>query len=179
MEKDARIRAANLLGAVALEAAHTAESAAAGVVGQTGAAAAALVVIAASPGRTVEQLRGALGLSQPGATRLIDRLVDEGWVDHGAVPGRRGFAVTLTKTGESKLAEVLKARRTALLDLLSALDEHAVDRLTGSLEQLLASRATGQSALERLCRMCERAACAACPVGHAVDELNEAGRAET
>lgn len=178
MNEHARVRTANLLGAIALEAAHTTESAAADVVGQTGAAAAALVMIAAAPGRSVEQLRGALGLSQPGAARLIDRLAQEGWVDHGAVSGRRGFAITLTKAGRKKLAEILKARRVALLDLLSPLDPDAADQLASLLELLLASRTTGQAALERLCRMCERAACSECPVGRAADQINEAAAAE-
>src|SRR5688572_21692095 len=65
-------RVANLLGALALEAADVQEAAARPVVGQGGAAAAALVTIAAHPGRSIEQLRAPLGLSQPGAVRLVD-----------------------------------------------------------------------------------------------------------
>ena len=49
-----------------------------GPVGETGAAASALVTIDAYPGRTIEQLRGPLGLSQPGAVRLVERLAAAG-----------------------------------------------------------------------------------------------------
>src|SRR5215212_1107099 len=89
-------RLANLLGALTLELAHAQEAAAAAVVEQGGAAAAALVVIAAAPGRTIEDLRRPLRLTQPGATRLVERLVRAGWVERGEVAGRRGLRLTLT-----------------------------------------------------------------------------------
>src|ERR671915_596339 len=56
---DARL--ANLLGAVALEGAGALDAATQPVVGQAGAAAAALVTIAAHPKRSIEQLRAPRG----------------------------------------------------------------------------------------------------------------------
>src|SRR3954468_18608968 len=114
-------RTENLLGALALAAANAQAAAAQAVVGQGGAAPAALVVIAASPGRTIEELRVPLGLTQPGATRLVERLGGAGWVERGAVAGRRGLRLTLTDAGRGVFAEMIAARRAALTPLLTPL----------------------------------------------------------
>jgi MarR family transcriptional repressor of emrRAB len=171
---DTLLRAANLLGALALDVADTQEQATSAAVGQSGAAAAALALVAASPGRTVEQLRGPLGLTQPGAARLFERLAEKGWVDRGGPGGRRGFQLTLTDAGRVKLEEILTARRAALLDLVVVLDDAELDQLVPVLERLLAARTTGRPALERICRLCDRAACLRCPVGRTMDVLLEA-----
>src|SRR3954470_24952986 len=114
-------RTANLLGALALEATRAQEQATHAVVGQAGAAAAAIVVIAASPGRTIEQLRAPLGLTQPGTTRLVERLVRAGWVDRAGPGGRRGVRLTRTATGRQIHDQMLAARRLALTALLEPL----------------------------------------------------------
>src|ERR687893_3171813 len=89
-DKPGNARLANLLGALALEGAGALEAATRPVVGQAGAAAAALVTIAAHPGRTIEELRAPLGLSQPGAVRLVERLADAGWGERTRPGGGRG-----------------------------------------------------------------------------------------
>jgi MarR family transcriptional regulator, negative regulator of the multidrug operon emrRAB len=169
-------RTANLLGALALEATRAQEDATHAVVGQSGAAAAALVVIAAAPGRTIEQLRRPLNLSQPGATRLVDRLVQAGWVERGGPGGRRGLELRLTARGRQVLDDLLTARRRALVNLLGPLSEAQHAQLSELLETLLAARIHDRADLERVCRLCERRSCARCPVGHALDVILEAGR---
>ena len=164
-------RTANLLGALALEVAHAEEEAAAGVVGQSGAAAAAIVVIAARPGLTLEYLRGPLGLSQPGVTRLVERLVSAGWVSRAGAGGRGGLALRLTPEGERVFDELLLARRAAVSAVLAPLTEAQQEQFAGLLETLLAARVGNRADLERLCRLCERRVCAQCPVGGALDEL--------
>jgi DNA-binding MarR family transcriptional regulator len=161
-------RLANLLGALALEAAGALDAATRPVVGQAGAAAAALVTIAAHPGRTIEQLRAPLGLSQPGAVRLVERLAHAGWVERTGPGGRRGFALDLTPQGESVLDDLLAARRAALAELLEPLGARERTQLTGLLEKLLAARSGDRSDLERLCRLCEWRTCDRCPVAGAV-----------
>ena len=173
--RDERARTLNLLGALALDVARTQEDATSAAVGQSGAAAAALVVVAAAPGRTIEQLRAPLGLSQPGATRLFERLASEGLVERGGSGGRRGFQVRLTERGRRLLDELLAARRAALAAFVEPLDDAELTQLTGLLERLLAGRTTGRPALERLCRLCERPVCSRCPVGHALDVRLAAG----
>src|SRR4051812_33047586 len=164
-------RTANLLGALALEATRAQERAVEAVVGQSGAAAAAIVVIAASPGRTIEQLRGPLELTQPGATRLVERLVRAGWVDRAGPGGRRGLRLTLTAAGRRVFEEMLEARRAALTELLAPLPPDRREQLGEALETLLASRVHGRPDLERVCRLCERGVCERCPVGGELDRL--------
>src|ERR687895_67620 len=94
-------RAANLLGALALDAAGALEAATKPVVGQAGAAAAALVTIAAHPGRSIERLRAPLGLSQPGAVRLVERLANLGWVERRGAGGGRGPGAPLGRGREA------------------------------------------------------------------------------
>jgi DNA-binding MarR family transcriptional regulator len=164
-------RLANLFGALALEAARAQDRAAREVVGQSGAAAAALVVIAASPDRTIERLRGPLGLTQPGAARLVARLEQAGWVDRRGPGGRRGVQLRLSESGRRVLDDMLAARRAALAAILAPLSASQQAALTGLLEALLAARVGDRADLERVCRLCERAVCERCPVGHALDQL--------
>jgi DNA-binding MarR family transcriptional regulator len=160
-------RTANLLGALALEAAGAQDAAATPVVGQAGAAAAALVTIAAHPGRTIERLRAPLGLSQPGAVRLVERLVAAGWVEREGAGGRRGLELRLTPGGEVVLDDLLAARRAALAGLLDPLSKSERAQLSSLLEKLLAARTGDRADLERLCRLCEWRICRRCPVARA------------
>lgn len=164
-------RTTNLLGALALEVADAEQAAVHAIVGQTGGAAAAIVVIAARPGCSIEYLRGPLGLSQPGATRLVERLVTAGWVDRAGAPGRRGLELRLTPDGERVFDELLLARRAAVSAVLAPLDTAQQAQLGELLETLLAARVGDRADLERLCRLCERRVCRQCPVGHALDRL--------
>jgi DNA-binding MarR family transcriptional regulator len=159
-------RVSNLLGALALEAARAMETVHEPV-GQAGAAAQALDTIGAYPGRTIEQLRGPLGLSQPGAVRLVDRLARAGWVAKAGSRGRRGFELRLTDAGETVVDELLARRRAALEELLEPLAASERAQLETLLEKLLAARTHDRGDLERLCRLCERRVCARCPVAAA------------
>jgi DNA-binding MarR family transcriptional regulator len=156
-------RTANLLGALALEAARMMETVREPV-GQGGAAASALVTIGAYPGRTIEQLRVPLGLSQPGAVRLVERLAAAGWVERAGSRGRRGFELRLTEAGQEVVDDLLARRRAALAELLEPLSDIDRRRLEGILEKLLAARTNDRTDLERLCRLCERRVCVHCPV---------------
>ena len=158
-------RAANLFGALALEATRTQQRVTAAIVGQSGAAAAAIVVIAARPGTSIEHLRDPLGLTQPGATRLVERLVTKGWVERSGPGGRRGLQLTLTETGHAVFEELLAARRAALSELLAP--------LSPAQRTLLAARVRDRADLERLCRLCERSVCSRCPVGSRLDHILE------
>jgi DNA-binding MarR family transcriptional regulator len=164
-------RTANLLGALALELACAQQMATDAVVEQGGAAAAALVVISASPQRSIEDLRLPLGLTQPGATRLVERLVQAGWVERGRSPGRRGLKLTLTACGQRLVDRLLAARRGALTTVLSPLTGVQQAQLSEILETLLAARVGDRADLERLCRLCERPSCNHCPVGRKLDVL--------
>ena len=166
LEPDART--ANLVGAFALEAVSAQERAIEGVVGQGGAAAGALVTTENYPGRTIEQLREPLGLSQPGAARLVDRLARGGLIERAGPGGRRGLELRLTADGEAIFDRLLLARRAALDELLAPLTDGERELLSGLLERLLAGRTDTQADSERLCRVCERRVCRRCPVAGAL-----------
>jgi DNA-binding MarR family transcriptional regulator len=166
-------RSANLLGALALETLSTQERAIQEVLGQGGGAAGALVTIHKYPGRTVEELRQPLGLSQPGAARLVERLVRSGWIERGGPGGRRGLEIRLTPAGEAMFDRLLAARRAALEALLAPLSDAERHTLDGFLERLLGARTETHADTERLCRVCERRACLRCPVARAAKEKRE------
>ena len=161
-------RTINLFGALALDAVSVQEQAATAAVGQAGAAAGALVTIGAHPNKTVEELRLPLGLSQPGATRLVDRLAQAGWVERAGAGGRRGLQLRLTPAGSEVVERIFAARRAALAELLEPLSAQDRKRLESMLERLLAARTGDGWDARRLCRMCERPVCRRCPVAHAV-----------
>jgi len=173
---DPLARTANLLGALALEALGAQEAAIAGVLGQGGAAAGALVTIHKYPDRTVEELREPLGLSQPGATRLVDRLVRGGWVERAGPGGRRGLRLRLTPAGDEMFDRLLLARRAALDELLEPLPAAEREQLDGLLERLLGARTETHADTVRLCRVCERRACLRCPVALAAKAKREGAR---
>ena len=160
-------RTANLLGALTLEATHVQQQTSEAVMGIGGAAAAALVTIQARPGWTIEQMRGGLGLTQPGAARLVERLTQEGLVERFGPGGRRGYELRLTAKGEDVLEQLFVARRTALTELLAPLSDRDQARLGELLEVLLAGRIGDRADLERVCRLCERRCCDRCPVREA------------
>jgi MarR family transcriptional repressor of emrRAB len=168
---DRAARTANLLGALSLEAARVQKEAALAAVGEAGAAAEALDTIAAYPDRTIEQLRAGLGLSQPGAARLVDRLAKAGWVERAGPGGRRGFELRITAEGVRVLDELFAARRAALSALLAPLSDSDAAQLTKLLEKLVAAPIGNRTDLERLCRLCERRTCRSCPVACALDRI--------
>jgi MarR family transcriptional regulator, negative regulator of the multidrug operon emrRAB len=168
-ERIGNARTANLLGALTLEAAHLQQEAGEGVVGIGGAAAAALVTIQARPGWTIEQMRGGLGLTQPGAARLVERLTQAGLVERFGPGGRRGYELRLTARGEEVLEQLFLVRRAALTELLAPLSDDDQARLGELLELLLAGRIGDRGDLERVCRLCERRCCVQCPVREAYE----------
>ncbi len=136
-------------------------------VGQTGAAAAALVTVDAYPGRSIEQLRRPLGLSQPGTVRLVERLQDEGWLRRRPTTGR-AVALHVTADGKAVVERILIARAAAVAELLEPLAEDSLRAMAAAAEDALAAATTDRPALERLCRLCERAVCERCPVAGAL-----------
>lgn len=163
------VRTANLLGVVALTLSERVREATEAAAGVGGGAAAALVHLQHQAKESVGGLGRVLGLSQPGAVRLADRLVGLGLVVRAA-PGsgdRRSVELSLTAAGKQRAGLVQAARAAALQAVLSELDKDVTRALAPLLEQLAralprASSMTepvARDALLHLCRMCDRAAC--------------------
>jgi DNA-binding MarR family transcriptional regulator len=156
------------MGAWGLAVADAEVEAVRGAAGHGGAAPAALVGIVAHPPRSSEELRPALGLSQPGAVRLIDRLVDAGWVQKTRGQDGRAVAISATPAGKKVVGRLLARRRAVLEQLLEPLNDDECERLERLLEKLLGRRTDSQSTLNRLCRICDRRSCASCPVAESL-----------
>jgi MarR family transcriptional regulator, negative regulator of the multidrug operon emrRAB len=117
--------------------------------------------------RGIEQLRSALGLSQPGTVRLVDRLEREGWAQRKAGNGR-AVDVALTPAGRRVVTRLLSARDEALREILEPVGPTERGQLRPVLEKLLAAQTRERRDLEHLCRLCHRSACESCPVAGAL-----------
>jgi len=95
--------------------------------------------------------------------KLVDRLVERGWVLRR--PGRSGrsLALELTPHGERIRDEILAARAGAIDALLAPLTAEQRRQLESTLDVLLHAHATADR-LRHMCRLCQRAACGDCPV---------------
>jgi DNA-binding MarR family transcriptional regulator len=160
-------RSANLAGAWALTTADALRAATARAGG--GSLPAALVTLAAFSGEPVERLGRTLGISQPGAVRLVDRLVGDGLARRAPGPDGRTLAIELTTAGQARAHELLTARARALEELLAPLDAEERATLERLLAKLLHSAgATGDA--RHVCRLCARATCPRCPVAAGAKE---------
>jgi MarR family transcriptional regulator, negative regulator of the multidrug operon emrRAB len=140
-----------------------------------GAAPAALVLVGARPGLSLEELRRPLALSQPGAVRLVDRLEARRWVERRRGDGRR-LALHLTPGGRRLTQQLLAEQAKALAALVASLSDVEQAELVRLLEKMLVARVVEHGDRERLCRLCSRAECADCGVAAAADATEERAR---
>ena len=157
-------RTANLLGAVGLAVADRIEETARAVLGRAGETPAALVVIGYGLGPSNDQLRRILGLSHPGAVRLVDRLVADGLVERRQGRDRRAIALHLTDRGAVLREELLEGRLTAIRSFLAPLTGPEQETLDALLHKILASMETTDLDRCTLCRMCDDRVCGNCPI---------------
>jgi MarR family transcriptional regulator, negative regulator of the multidrug operon emrRAB len=134
---------------------------------QSGGLAAAITYLRQEPGIGVEQLRAALGLSQPATVRLVNQLVDAGLAartPHGH-DGRR-VSLTLTGTGRSRADDILAARSAAVEGFLDGLSGAQQRQLVELIAAGYRSRQADPAEAEHICRLCDVGACPAerCPV---------------
>ncbi len=161
---------ANILGALAIAVADRLDDDARQH-DQTGLEQATLTVVALVPGMSQQDLQRRLGLSQPGTTRLIDRLVARGLLTRDSGPDERTHALHLTRTGQAH-ARSARLRRGQLLDaVISSLDREALVVVSEAIDQLLSSLVLLGTSPYRTCRFCDQPACTAggmsCPVEQA------------
>ena len=129
----------------------------------------ALVTLLAHPGHGVGWLAGVLGLTDSGATRLVERLVASGLVRRRPGTDARARTLTLTAAGRRAAEQVLAARADAMADglaTLSAAERRTLERLLG---KVVSGLADDLPTAMRCCRLCDRDACgdgAPCPLQH-------------
>jgi DNA-binding MarR family transcriptional regulator len=173
-------RTTNVLGAWLL-AAGGEVAASAGAAGLSAGEAAAVVLVANNPGRSLDWLRGRLGLSHSGTVRLVDRLGALGLLRRGAaVHDGRMIALTLTGAGAERVARIHAARADVVDRLLSGLPAAAGRELVElAAAQLRRGLRTAVQA-DVTCRLCDVAVCAPhCPVDDSVPGLDRSGAVPT
>ena len=165
-------RLAQLLGVLSLSATDRFRAAVEGSLGRAGAHAAALVHLRAYPGDSLQALAAVLGVSQPAAVKVADRLSTDGLLRRRRGPDNRTLALHLTVKGRSAAAQVLADRESELDHVLAVLDSGERERLEPLLEKLVAGLAEDRPGALTACRMCDRTACcgaaAGCPLQHTV-----------
>lgn len=158
-------RTENIVGALALALADDLLRAAQDRSPEAGPAAAAIALLGHEPGMPIERLRRALGLSHPGAVRLVDRLEADGLVSRGrSESDRRAVALTLTAPGETMCGAILSARRGALTQALASLTPAERASLDALADKMLRAVLRGEDHAYAMCRLCDPAACTDCPV---------------
>jgi DNA-binding MarR family transcriptional regulator len=165
-------RQANLLGALGLVIADRCAEAIARAAGQSETAAAALSAMRHFLDRpNIDTLRQVLGLTSSGTVRLVDRLVEAGYVTREPGADGRSRALLLTAAGRQAADRVSAARAAVLGDALARLspaDRQALGRIMG---ELLTGFIRGPGATKWMCRFCDTGACGRneglCPVANA------------
>lgn len=106
----------------------------------------ALLILAEAPERRMRmgRLADSLTLSKSGATRLIDRLVDDGLVDRVSCSSDlRGAEAALTEAGENRLRTAAPTHLRGIADyFLSAIDRDDLETVERTMRSV-ADRACG------------------------------------
>ena len=154
----------NMLGAFALVATDRMQDAIHDAFDQGGQTPAALACIGAGPGMTTSELMAVLNLSQPGTTRLVERLVEAGLVEKRAGADARQAHLHLTARGRRQRRRLLDARATALEALTATLSKEERRTMEGLLERMLTAYPSSEMDKYQACRLCDQAACVRCPI---------------
>lgn len=127
--------------------------------------AAGLTLIGHAPGITIHELSRGLGLSHPGAVRLVDRMVADRLVERQrSETDGRAVTLHLTNTGKSVEGRILSSRQNILGDALAALSEEDLQSFGQLSERLLTTMVRDGDHAMTICRMCDGLACRDCPV---------------
>jgi DNA-binding MarR family transcriptional regulator len=163
-------RLAQLLGVLSLAATDRFRAAVEGSLGRGGAHAGALVHLDAYPGASVQGLAAVLGVSQPAAVKIADRLAGDGLLERRSGADHRTLALHLTAGGRQAARAVLSCRAGELTGLLAVLEPGEREQLEPLLERLVAALAEDRAGALGVCRLCDRAVCcggaAGCPLEH-------------
>ena len=154
----------NVVGALALAVTDAVRQSAEEASGHTDAGPAALTILLTTPhGRSVDELRRAVGLTPSGGVRLVDRLVGDGLVERRPGTDGRSVLVTLTRRGRRIARTTLTARADAIERILAPLDAGQRAMLEGLVETMLGAHVVEKLRAPRtggwVCRLCDQVAC--------------------
>lgn len=157
-------RCGNVLGALALVVTDRMTDAVAAAAGLSVTAATALSALhhfLDAP--SIDLLRQVLGLTSSGTVRLVDRLVEAGYVTRGTASDRRSTAIVLTDAGRAAAERVSAARAALLEDLLSVLSDEERATFEALVSRVLAATMREPGAVRWTCRLCNTGVCRAEP----------------
>ncbi|MEO8689683.1 MAG: MarR family transcriptional regulator [Solirubrobacteraceae bacterium] len=160
-------RAANVVGAFALTLGDRLAARSSLTVKHGASAPAALAAAANYEDLSIERLRHVLGLSHPGAVRLVDRLQADGLVSRRPAADGRAVDVRLTARGRKRVEKLFAEREAVVNEALAGLAPAERDMLVGLLGQLLDAMIDTTPEAEGTCRLCRHEACNAtggCPI---------------
>lgn len=158
-------RLLNLFGALAIGVADRVRWEALDETSLGGEASAALVVIGHASGMSIDQLSRVLGLSHPGAVRLVDRLASAGLAQREkSSQDRRMVALGLTKSGRAHRSALLKRRNNALKEVLEVVGSEHLAVLEQITEAMLQSMPHDAASALTICRYCNERQCPDCPM---------------
>lgn len=126
---------------------------------------AALTLLRHEPGLRIETLRRAMGLSHPGAVRMVDRLQAAGLLNRGADPSdRRAVVLSLSDAGLTAAEQLVSGRGLALQRAMASLQADERQQLARLATKMLTALVTTEAQAYEVCRLCDAEACAQCPV---------------
>jgi DNA-binding MarR family transcriptional regulator len=152
-------RLENLLGALGVALGDSMDAAFDEACAVGDSAPAAMILIRENPDSRIEALARYLALSHSGTVRLVDRLVEKGWVAREACDDKRAVVLVLTKPGEKVTERLLAGRQKSLaraLDGVSAADRKVLERL---LPQMLNNLVPDGATADHTCRYCDSGVC--------------------
>jgi DNA-binding MarR family transcriptional regulator len=128
--------------------------------------AAVLNAIGQFPGRTIEAVRAALGITHGGVVRIVDRLAAAGLVERRPGPDARSLALHLTPTGTELWQVQTRARSEWLAELVRRVPSDVHPQVEPVVSALLAALTPDDDVAEITCRLCDESVCPQrrCPV---------------
>ncbi|MEO0932916.1 MAG: MarR family transcriptional regulator [Cyanobacteria bacterium J06641_2] len=149
----------NLLGASAIAISDSIQNAAKEATGNSASFPAALVIVERYPKITVDLLAQYLQLSQSGAARLVERLVNQNLVERHQGNDRRFVHLGLTSDGKAMVENIQQAKIAAVSSLLKPLTAEEQQQLLNILSKMAGKYSNTEVIEEYICRFCDMNEC--------------------
>ena len=149
----------NLIGAAAIAISDSIQNAAKEATGNTASFPAALIIVERYPTITVDLLGQYLQLSQSGAARLVERLVNQNLVERHQGNDRRCVHLQLTSDGKAMVEKIQQAKIAAVSNLLKPLTKQEQQQLLNTLSKMAGQYSNTEVLEEYICRFCDIREC--------------------
>jgi DNA-binding MarR family transcriptional regulator len=121
---------------------------------------------------TASMLGEIVGVTQPTATRVLNGLVEHGWIERQERQGKT-TPLRLTAAGEERAVALQTSRQAALVELTAHLSRSDLKAFERILDSVLSEATTSRRFARTTCRLCDHATCDGprCPIGTRATEL--------